>query len=100
MPDSTSVDPQESMLDATWDDPDLEAALEERETKREERLAAQGAFKIADDNAKALLVNYSLAVGEVARVGRFRIKKRAVAGNSVSFETQPREQLSIGVEDA
>jgi hypothetical protein len=47
---------------------------------------------------KALLAGYSLEVGEVARIGRFRIKKTRREGSEVSFVTEPREQLRIAVD--
>ena len=98
VPPSSAVDPQEGLFDQTWDNPDLETALEEREETRAAKLTATKDHKIKDDAVKALLANYSLAVGEVARIGRFRIKKREVKGNDVSFTTAPREQLSIEVD--
>lgn len=92
----SAVDPQDGLFDKTWDDSELEAALEERERHREQRLAAQREFKVADDAAKEKLAGFHLEVGEVARVGRFRIKKTRVDGNSVAFDTAPRDQLRIG----
>ena len=94
-----AVDPQDGMFDKQWDDEQLVAALEERERIREQRLSVNAEFKTADAAVKDKLLDYSLAVGEVARVGRFRIKKTRRAGNEVSFETAPREQLSIGTVD-
>lgn len=98
MPPSRAVDPQDGLFDKVWEDENLEAALEGREETREAKLAATKAHKVKDDAVKALLDGYSLAVGEVARIGRFRIKKTKTEGNEVSFTTEPREQLRIGVE--
>jgi hypothetical protein len=36
-------------------------------------------------------------VGEVARVGRFRIKKTQPSSRDVSFTTNPQARLNIGV---
>lgn len=94
-----AVDPQDGLFDKQFDDSDLEAALEERERLREQRLDVSAQFKIADTEAKDKLGAYELAVGEVARVGRFRIKKTRRQGSEVAFETAPREQLSIGTID-
>jgi hypothetical protein len=88
-------DPQDGMFDKEWSDPDLEAALEAREASKDRRSTANKDFKVKDTVVKDRLNQFSLAVGEVARVGRFRIKKERRAGNSISFETEPREQLSI-----
>lgn len=93
------VDPQLAIGERNWDELDgaslLLAALREREEKRQERLTAQKAFKLKDDQVKGLLTGFHLGVGEQARIGEFVIKKTERAGNSVSFETEPREQLSI-----
>lgn len=98
MPPSRAVDPQDGFFDVTWDDERLLAVLEEREKTREAKLTASKAHKLKDDEAKALLGGYSLAVGEVARIGRFRIKKTRREGSDVSFTTEPREQLQIAVD--
>lgn len=95
---SPAVDPQDGMFDKEFNDADLEAALERREALREARLEAQRDYKAADDDAKRLIVGFELAVGEVARVGRFRIKKKRTAPREVSFETAGSERLEIKVE--
>lgn len=94
---SSSVDAQESMFDKVIEDDELLAALDEREEKRAARLEANGAFKIAADNAKDLLVNHHIEVGEVVRVGRHRIKKTRIAPTSVSFDTSGSERLNFGL---
>lgn len=93
---SSAVDPQDGLFDTVIEDADLEAALEAREQKRAEKLAATKAYKVEDDNAKSLLVNHEINVGDVARVGRFRIKKTAIAASHVEFDTSGSERLSIG----
>jgi chromosome segregation and condensation protein ScpB len=98
MPPSRAVDPQDGMFDKVWEDANLLAVLEEREKTREKKLTASKAHKLKDDEAKALLAGYSLEVGEVARIGRFRIKKTRREGSEVSFTTEPREQLRIAVD--
>jgi hypothetical protein len=94
---SSAVDPQDGLFDKTFDDDTLEAALEERERLRQQKLEAQRAAKVADDAAKNELARFELAVGEVARVGRFRIKKTQPQGRDVSFTTNPSPRLNIGV---
>lgn len=91
-------DPQMEINEKQVENPDLEAALEAREAAREKRLSAQSDFKAQDTVVKGHLSTFQLAVGEVARVGRFKIKKTMRRGTSVSFETAPREQLSIEVD--
>lgn len=98
MPPSRAVDPQDGFFDVAWDDARLLEVLEAREETRAAKLSASKAHKINDDEAKALLEGYSLAVGEVARIGRFRIKKTRREGSDVSFTTEPREQLQIAVD--
>ena len=93
------VDPRDGLFDKEFTDEQLEAALEEREQLRVRRLEAQSAFKVADKAAKDKLVEFSLAVGEVARVGRFRIKKTSTAPREVSFETAGSERLNIKVHE-
>jgi hypothetical protein len=94
---SSAVDPQDGLFDRVIEDADLEAALEARETKRAEKLAATKAFKVEDDNAKSLLVNHPIEAGDTIRCGRFRIKKTAIAPNHVEFDTGGSERLSFGV---
>jgi len=92
-----AVDAQDGLFDKEWDDSALIGALEERERIKEQRAAVNAEYKRADAAAKDKLMDFSLAVGEVARVGRFRIKKTAVGSRAVSFETEPTERLNIGV---
>lgn len=96
---SSAVDPQDGLFDKQWDDGELEAALEAREEKRVARLIAQGEFKVANDDVQHKLDAYELAVGEVARIGRFRIKKTQPQPNHVEFTTDPAPRLNIGVID-
>lgn len=95
----TAVDAQDGFWDHQWEDSGLEAALEERQRIKEQRADVQAEFKTADTAVKTKLEEYNLAVGEVARCGRFKIKKSQRAGAAVSFETSPREQLTIGTVD-
>jgi hypothetical protein len=95
MATQSAVDPQEGMFDAQWDDAELEAALEEREQIRKRRAEVNAEFKTADEAARDKLAGYELAVGEVARVGRFKVKKTKAEAREVSFETSPSERLRI-----
>lgn len=96
---SRAVDAQDGLFDHVWEDDALLTALEKREKTREVKLSATKAHKTQDDVVKALLGEHPLGVGEVARIGRFRIKKTRRDGNEVSFSTEPREQLSIAVDN-
>jgi hypothetical protein len=93
----SSVDAQDGLFDKQWQDTELEAALEALQTSREAATTANKDLKLKRDAAKGQIARFSLDVGEVARCGRFKIKKREVAGSSVAFDTTPREQLDIGV---
>ena len=81
------------------DDPALIAALEEREQRKEHKGEVAKAFKEAHEAALAEIAKLELPEGGAARVGRFRITRTAVAGRSVSFETQPMSRISIGLAD-
>jgi hypothetical protein len=96
---TAAVDAQDGLFDHNWEDPDLVNLLEEREEARDAKAAATREYQNVHDRVKTRLLDFHLEVGEVARIGRFKIKKRRVTGNSVSFETQPREQLDIGTID-
>jgi len=90
---------------AIIDDPEVEQALEERQARKDELAEKRIAYKNADKRAKSLIEGLAIADPEdeetptVVRVTRFRITKRFVKGRSVSFETQARIQLSIGLAD-
>jgi hypothetical protein len=94
---SGGVDAQDGLFDKVFDDETLEAALEERERLRQQRLDVTAEAKVADKKAKDELGKFELAVGEVARVGRFRIKKTQPSSRDVSFTTNPQARLNIGV---
>lgn len=95
-----AVDPQNGLFDKEFDDTNLEQLLDKREEKKTKRGAANKAFKEADEQAKARLEEFELADGEVARVGKYRIEKKATAARSVSFDTSPSSRLNIKLFDA
>lgn len=92
-----SVDPQDGLFDTVLEDADLEAALEERERKRQDKSIATGRYKEAHDAAKAKIGSLELEDESVVRCGRFRIKTAKTAGRSVSFETSPSSRLTISL---
>lgn len=91
------VDPQEGLFDHEIADEALEALLDKREDAKAKRGRAQKAFKDEDDKVRARLSEFELGDGEVARVGKYRIAKRALPGRSVSFETSPSSRLYISL---
>jgi hypothetical protein len=74
---------------------DLEAALEDREKRKNSKNELNRQFKEADERVRALLSEFDLADGEVARCGRFRISRTLSPGRSVAFETEPKSRVSI-----
>lgn len=88
-------DPQDGLFDKEFDDTNLEQLLDKREAAKEKRGKAQKAFKEEDDKVKARLSEFELADGEVARVGKYRIEKKALPPRSVSFDTDPSSRLNI-----
>lgn len=86
----TSID--EKVLEST----ELEAMLEDREAKKAKAAEARKAYASADELAKAEL-RERVDEGEVARVGRFVVRRTSVPSRSVSFDTDPTSRLSIGV---
>lgn len=76
------------------EDADLETALERREKAKEASNKARKTFTDADDEAKLRI--RELELGDTpARVGRFVVSLRDVAGRSVAFETEPSTRVSI-----
>jgi hypothetical protein len=97
---AASPDDQIEMNEKAIDNPQLAALLEERHELNAERLAAVRAFKEKDDVVKARLSEFELAVGEVARCGRFKIKKTRRAGGDREFTVSPSDQLKIALADS
>ena len=88
---------QLAMDEKVIQDPDLEAALEERLKRKNSRDALQKEYADADAKAKGLIEGLELPDGHAARVGRFRIARSALAARTVSFETKPSSRLTIDV---
>lgn len=86
---------QTRMDEQIVDDADLEAALEAREAAKEKAGFANKTYREAKTQAEAALEGQELADGDVIRVGRFRVEKKAVAGRSVAFDTSPSSRLTI-----
>lgn len=90
-------DDQLALDEQVIEDHDIEAALEARQSAKDERSAAQAAFKVAHNKASAELTKLELPVGGAARVGRFRITRTEVAARSVAFETEASDRVQIAL---
>ena len=96
---SASADDQIEFNEKQIDNPGLAALLEERLTLNEARLKAIREFEEKDRQAKARISEFELAVGEVARCGRFKIVKQRRAGGDREFTVAPSEPLRISLDD-
>jgi hypothetical protein len=96
---TASADDQMEIGEKQIDNADLATLLDERGRLNDERLAAIRAFDEKDRQAKARLSEYELAVGEVARVGRWKVKKQRRAGGDREFTVAPSEPLRIDLAD-
>lgn len=79
------------------DDPKLERLLDQRGAARDQRAAAAAEFDKADQAAKAAIDALDLGVDTAIRVGRYRITKTMSEPRAVSFETESKERISIGL---
>jgi hypothetical protein len=102
---SIKTDDQLGMDEKVIADSGVEEALEERQTAKDEAAQYRLAYKNADKRAKSMIERLELPdpdtedAPSVVRVARFRITKRLVKGRAVSFATEDRVQLSIGLAD-
>lgn len=87
----TAIDEQE------LDDAQLLLALNNRQQHKEAVKQARKTYKEADDRAKALIANHELADDTAARIGQYRISKKAVPARSVQFETDPSSRITISL---
>lgn len=90
-----TANPQTALYETVIDNPDLEKALEQRESRKASRAALQKQFKAADDQVKAELGKLDLGDDAPVRIGRVVITQKPVAGRSVSFDTEPTSRLAI-----
>lgn len=90
---------QQGFDEQTIEDPDLKAALEARQSAKQEASEARAAYKFANDRASAEIAKLELPVGGAVRCGRFRITRRQVAGRSVSFDTSDSNRVTIALVD-
>ena len=81
------------------DDDVLEAALEERQKRKDSLGAVRKIYEEAHEKAVAAIATLELPEGGAARVGRFRIARTAVPARSVTFETKASSRVRISVAD-
>jgi hypothetical protein len=91
---AVATQPQIAIDEHVVESPELEAALEAREVAKAAALEARKAFKETDDLARGLIAALELDE-RPARVGRFRLTLRKVAGRAVAFDTDPTTRLTI-----
>lgn len=94
-----AADAQEGMFDKQIDDASLEELIDQREALAEKARTANSKLKDKAVLVKARLAEFELAVGEVARVGKYRIENKRRAGGHREFDVAPSEQLSISLID-
>lgn len=75
--------------------PELESALEERQSAKEALGEARKAYAEAHEAASAEIAKLELPDDTPVRAGRFRITRSAVSARSVSFETKPTTRVTI-----
>jgi len=75
--------------------PELESALEERQSTKEALGEARKAYAEAHELASAEIAKLELPDDTPVRAGRFRITRSAVSARSVSFETKPTTRVTI-----
>ena len=81
------------------EDTALEAALEERERRKESLAAVRAEFKAAHDAASVEIEKLDLGDETAVRVGRFRIARSSVAARSVQFEADATTRVQITLLD-
>ena len=92
---TAAPDPQTSLYETELEDPDLEAALEKRQTLKDERKALNKTFQDADAVAREKIEKADLGVDAPVRCGRFVVRLGQVKARVVNFETDPTTRLFI-----
>lgn len=77
------------------ENPDVEAALVERQARKDALASVRKDFTKAHEAAVAALNAIELPEEGAVRVGRFRISRSLVSARSVSFETEESTRLRI-----
>jgi hypothetical protein len=97
MPRNAKPTDQLAFDEQTVEDPDVEAALEERQSRKDSLSAVRKDYDEANELALAKVAELELPEGGAARVGRFRIVRSAVAARSVTFETKGSSRVRISL---
>jgi hypothetical protein len=97
MPRNAKPTDQLAFDEQTVEDPDVEAALEERQSRKDSLSAVRKDYEEANELALAKVAELELPEGGAARVGRFRIVRSAVAARSVTFETKATSRVRISL---
>lgn len=80
---------------------DLEALLDRRMAAKDRLGQLRAEFDQIDREARAMIDGLDLGVDTAIRVGKYRISRTMTTARAVSFETEAKERVSIGVvEDA
>lgn len=102
-PDGAADDPaggvQDGLFDQVIEDEALEAALDEREKRKQRKKKATAEFKEKHDVVKAKLDFHDLPDGSIVRCGRHRVKITRTAPRSVAFETGGSRRVTISLLD-
>jgi len=98
---ATESQEQLALDEINVDDPTLEGALEERLRTKDLASSARLVYSRADERARAEIARaLGTALdedGTAVRVGRFRITRTTTAAHSVSFETEAKDRVRIGI---
>ncbi len=89
---------QIGMDEQVLDDPELEKLLDIRAAAADKLARPKKAYAEADEEAKAAIVG-RLEVGEVARVGRYRIERVHVPARHADFEVEAGSKVGIKAGD-
>lgn len=89
--------PQTGMDEQVIEDPEVLAALEERQAAKEAEAAARKVARAAHDRAIVAIERLELPLGGVARVGLFRVARVATPARSVNFATAGGERIKISL---
>jgi hypothetical protein len=90
---------QLGMDEKVIEDPQVEAALEERQKRRDTLGAVRSSYNEAHAVAMKGLGDLGLKDGMVMRIGRFRITQQPVAERSVSFDVTQSHRVRIDLAD-
>ena len=93
----TEIDPQVSIYEREVEDEALVAALDSRQSLKEERRDLNKRFRESDIRAKGLLEALELGEGAVVRVGRYLVTLKPVAPRSVHFDADATQRLQISL---